>query len=516
MRALRSPLLYLIVFVSGATVMSTEMGATRLLAPYFGTSLIIWANLIGLILIYLTVGYYFGGRLADRFPRASALYKLTAWAGFAIVLVPIVSRPLLLWSALGFEKLSAGIFFGSFFAIVLLFAVPVTLLGTVSPWAIRLHVKEVSEAGHSAGTLYALSTVGSILGTFLPVLVLQPSIGTRASIWAFGVILLAASLVGLLWEVGRRAAPYAAMLAAALLLVYLFHGGSVRAAAEGELLFEDESPYNYIQVVRDRGWTELILNEGLAIHSLYNPHQLLTGGPWDYFLLAPLFRPEGAASPPRDVLVIGLAAGTIPHQYSVIYPHTHVDGVELDGEIVALGRKYFDMREPQLDAIVGDGRYYLLTTRKKYDVIAIDAYQQPYIPFHLATREFFELARRHLRPGGVVVINAGRPPGDYRLVNALGSTMASVYPSVYAVDVGGGYYNSLVFATREPTTLHLFMRDAGRVGDPTLRRVVASALATGNVRRLAPTRAAFTDDLAPVEQVIDQIIVDYASKEVRR
>lgn len=140
--------------------MSTEMGASRLLAPYFGTSLLIWAALIGLVLIYLTVGYTVGGRLADRYPAHAALYKLTAWAGFSIVLVPILARPFLLWSSRGFTEFSQSAFFGSLFAIILLFSVPLTLLGCVSPWAIRLRVQSVASAGTSAGGMYALSTVG--------------------------------------------------------------------------------------------------------------------------------------------------------------------------------------------------------------------------------------------------------------------------------------------------------------------------------------------------------------------
>ncbi|MDQ3855038.1 MAG: fused MFS/spermidine synthase [Chloroflexota bacterium] len=495
--------------------MSTEMGATRLLAPYFGTSLLVWAALIGLVLLFLTLGYTVGGRLADRYPTQSALYKVTAWAGFAIVLVPILSQPFLNWSVQGFASLSVGVLLGSLFSILVLFSLPLMLLGTVSPWAIRLRTERISESGTSAGSLYALSTVGSLVGTFGSVLLLQPTIGTRASIWVFGIALLSISLVALAREVGRRAVPYAAMLGLAIVLVVVFNGGRIRQAEAGQLLYEDESPYNYIQVVRDQGWTELVLNEGHAVHSVYNPHRLLSGGPWDYFLLAPLFRPEGLQPPIKDVLLIGLAAGTVSNQYAAVYPQARMDGVEIDGQIVDVGRRYFDMNKPQLNAVVADGRYFLLTTSKQYDVIGIDAYRQPYIPFHLATTEFFELVNRHLKPGGVVAINTGRTPGDYRLVNAMGRTMSAVFPSVFVVDTEQ-YLNSLIFATKEPMTLEQFSRNAGRINNPYLATVVQAAYETGNLSRLQDRewydtrRAAFTDDLAPVEQVIDQIILDYA------
>jgi spermidine synthase len=494
------------------------MGATRLLAPYFGTSLLIWAALIGLVLIYLTVGYALGGRLADRYPSHSALYRLTAWAGFSIVLVPILSRPLLHWSSRGFSEFSESAFFGSLIAIILLFAVPLTLLGCVSPWAIRLRVQSISQAGSSAGGLYALSTVGSIFGTFVPVLVLQPEIGTRASIWVFGILLLAVSLAGLAAEVGRRAVPYAAMLGVAVLLVVIFNGGGIRPAeAGGKLLYEDESAYNYIQVTEDKdGWRNLILNEGQAVHSKYHPRLLLTGGPWDYFLLAPLFRPEGVLEPVRDVAVIGLAAGTVPHMYSRVYPEAKIDGVEIDGQIAEVGRRYFHMTEPNLNVVVEDGRRFLLTTDKQYDVVAIDAYRQPYIPFHLATEEFFRTVYDRLKPGGVVVINAGGTPGDYRLVEAMGNTMGAVFPTVFTVTTQSRY-NTLVYATKTPMTLEQFAANAQQARDPILRQVIAQAYATGDLRRYEPDRAAaFTDDLAPIERVIDQIIVDYALDQTSR
>lgn len=515
MKSLRDPLLLLTVFVSGATVMSTEMGATRLLAPYFGTSQLIWANLIGLILIYLTVGYALGGRLADRNPYRTGLYKLTAWAGFAIVLIPILAQPLLNWSAEGFARFSTGIFFGSLFSIILLFAAPLTLLGAVSPYAIRLRVQSVDEAGNAAGSLYALSTVGSIVGTFLPVLWLQPTIGTRKSVWLFGLVLLVISLAGLLQQLGRRAVVvYGTMLVLAVLLVAVFEGGGIRKAEAGQLLFEDESQYNYIQVVNNQGQNQLILNEGHAVHSVYDPRRVLSGGgPWDYFLLAPLFRQDGSR-PVSRLLVVGLAGGTVAKQYAAVYPRAQIDGVEIDGEIVDVGRKYFDMNEPQLHVYVNDGRYFLLRTQARYDVIGVDAYRQPYIPFHLATVEFFRLVRDRLTPDGVAVINTGRTPGDRRLVDAMGSTMAAVFPSVFTIDTAS-YSNTLVYASKRPMTLDQFYANAMRASDPNVRQVLQWAAQTGHIQQFQANRQAFTDDLAPIEQVIDQIIVRYAVAEAR-
>jgi predicted membrane-bound spermidine synthase len=176
--------LLLTVFVAGMTTLGVELSASRLLDPFFGNSIVIWANLIGLVLIYLAVGYWVGGRWADRDPRESTLYQITAWAAFAVGVIPFISVPILRWSVQGFADYNAGILVGSLLGVLVLFSVPMTLLGCVSPFAIRLAMREVEHSGNVAGSVYALSTVGSILGTFLPVLLLIPNIGTRRTSWA--------------------------------------------------------------------------------------------------------------------------------------------------------------------------------------------------------------------------------------------------------------------------------------------------------------------------------------------
>src|ERR1700731_405626 len=177
--------------------LAVEFGASRLLAPYFGTSLYVWGVLIGLILIYLSAGYVIGGRLADRHPRDELLYQLTAWAGLWIGVIPLVSYPILLASQQGFKDVSVGLVAGTLLAVVLLFAVPVILLGCVSPFALRLLLKDVRSGGNTAGAVYALSTAGSILGTFLPVFWFIPTYGTRPTLIGFSLALLALSTAGL-------------------------------------------------------------------------------------------------------------------------------------------------------------------------------------------------------------------------------------------------------------------------------------------------------------------------------
>lgn len=191
-------LLIALVFVAGATSLAVEMAISRLLAPYFGSSLFVWASLIGLILLYLTVGYYIGGRLADRYPRPGVFYTLALIAALLIALVPPLSQPVLTWSLNIFATNPLNIFYGSLVSVIILLALPTILLGCISPFAIRLQVQQVGKAGSTAGQLYAISTAGSILGTFIPVLVLLPDIGTALTFLASAAILLLVSLAGLI------------------------------------------------------------------------------------------------------------------------------------------------------------------------------------------------------------------------------------------------------------------------------------------------------------------------------
>ena len=514
-------LLILLVFVAGACSLAVELSASRLLAPYFGTSLFVWANLIGLILLYLTIGYYVGGRLADRYPRPGVLYGLTIVASFLIGLIPFISRPILLWSQSSFATYSIGVFYGSLVAVILLFAVPMILLGCVSPFAIRLRIQQLGRSGRTAGQLYAISTAGSILGTFVPVLWLIPSIGTYRTFFTFAVSLLLVSILALTTTRPRTGRPgrgridkslLSILLLIPMVLSILAIQGPIKPAdgsnGGGVLLAERESAYNYIQVVQVGDETQLILNEGVGIHSVYNPKQVLTQGPWDYFMMAPFFNnPPYTRQQVQKVCIIGLGAGTAVREFTAAYGPIPIDGVEIDPTIVGLGRQYFNMNEKNLNVIVQDGRYYLQTTHKKYDVIAIDAYQQPYVPFQLTTKEFFQTVRDHLTPTGTTVINAGRTNKDFRLVEALAQTMHSVFPNVYIIDTAR-FENSLIVGTNAHTSLSNFLANVGYLTNPLLENVAQAAIASGNIREEHGNTAYFTDDRAPVEQLIDSIIFD--------
>ncbi|MBI5305827.1 MAG: fused MFS/spermidine synthase [Chloroflexi bacterium] len=496
--------LLLTVFLGGIATMGIEMAASRLLRPFFGDSMLMWANVIGLILIYLTLGYYLGGKWADRDPRAATLYRIIAWAGLATGVLPFIARPFLQLAIPALETFDAGLGFVSFVGTLALFIVPITMLGCVSPFAIRLSTREVSSSGSTAGQLYALSTFGSILGVFGTVFVLFGALGTRGTFVAFSLALLAVAIIGIAREFGaRRAVKYLAFPTLVIALALFGSSGVIKASAN--VIYETESFFNFIQVVDDpNGWRLLTVNEGQAYQSAYRPDTILTQGIWDLFLAAPYFSSPDA---PRNVLMIGLAAGTVARQYTATFGGAiPIDGVELDPAIIAVGQKYFAMNEPNLNAIADDGRNYLRRAGE-YDVIAIDAYRQPYIPFHLTTVEFFRETRAHLSPRGVVAVNAARTRTDFRLVDALAATMRQVFPTVYQIDHPNDS-NTLIVATNQPTRLDDFRANAARLRDPNLQTV--AALALSRVRVATQTDPVFTDDHAPVENLINDIILRYA------
>jgi predicted membrane-bound spermidine synthase len=521
----------LLVFVTGAVTLGVEVSAARLLEPAFGNNQLVWAALIGLILLYLAIGAWVGGKLADRFPHRRGL-ELTATVGsLGVGLIPTVSPLILRWAAQGLETFQTGPLIGSLLSVLLLFSIPITLLGAVSPWAVKLALRDVTQAGQIAGRLSAFATVGSLVGTFLPVLWLIPAYGTRWTFYLLALMPLLVLTIGASRE-KHRWAPLLAFLTVLLLALWLSPGASIRSAwddgAAGAIIYEDESLYNYIAVRQWGSERHLKLNDGVGIHSVYHPDTLLSLGIWDYFLLAPFFRecslPQGdcesalvAKSAPQDLLIIGLAAGTVSELYTNLYGPLPITGVELDPQIIDVGRRYFGMNQSNLTAIAGDGRQWLAQqpATAQWDVIAIDAYRPPYIPFHLTTVEFFQLVRQHLRSDGVVAINVGRTATNYELVNALAATLAQVFPTIYAIDEPGppgNLSNSLVVATVQPTAPTVFADHLAQLSKDFSPEFHAFAQqAAGQLRPLTPVADAvlFTDDHAPVEQVVHRIIWDF-------
>ncbi len=499
--------LYVTAFAGGLTSLAVEFAASSLLRPHFGTANLVWATIIGLILLYMMAGYFLGGRWADRSPRATTLYQIVAWAAFLVGLIPFVARPVLSLATPAFENFDAVMLGGSFAAVLILFSLPVTLMSCISPFVVRLTLEEVESAGKTSGRVYAISTQGSFLGAFLPDLLLTPTIGTRNTFVLLSLFLLLVAFVGLGRNDRRRLLLYLWMPVVILLLALFLRGQPVKAAENS--IYETESAYNYIQVVEEEGGCrQLLLNEGQGIHSVYCPDQLRTSGPWDYFLIAPYFNPP-PYTPDRvtSVLLIGLAGGTMARQFSEVYGPLPIVGVEIDPKIVRVGREFFGMSQPNLDAVVADGRYYLAHSDRRYTVIGVDAYRLPYIPPHLTTVEFFLQARDHLTDDGVVVINVGRAGDDYRLVEAMLATLLRVFPAAHVIEVPRSF-NTVVVATAQPgESRNLLFNLPHLEGDEFLYATARAAL--DNVRPTEAGPVIFTDDRAPIELMTNALVFDF-------
>ncbi len=494
------------VFVAGFAIMAAEMAAPRLLAPSFGTTQLVWTNVIGTILLALTLGAYVGGRLADRWPTERAYARVLVLAGVLLALVPLASRSVLAHAARALAELEASSFFLSLAAVSLFFAPPVFLLGMIAPWAIRLGGLGRADLGHVAGVLSGLGAAGSILGTFATSLAALPLLGTRDTL--LGVAALLALTGGWRAVLPRRSG---------VVLTLAFSGfawaarGNVRE--DPGQVFEAESLYNYIQVrVDPQGWTRLLLNEGFGDQSVRPPTGIVTHGVWDFLSLAPAL----AAEPTDDlrVLILGLAAGTVASQIEAAYADRQalsIDGVELDPAVIEAGKAFFDLnRLARLRTHVGDARVALETLPGPYDAIIVDAYRGNYLPFHLATREFFAACRGRLSEGGVLAINLALPPGSEALQDALAETLHQVPLELRRFVVpdraASSFENVILFATKSPlrrTDLDQIpypLRDAGRVFLSRIASVEAPAGST----------PALTDDRAPVELLTDAAILRLA------
>lgn len=505
--------LYLVVFTSGMTTLAVELSASRLLGNVFGTSNLVWANVIGLILLYLTIGYFIGGRWADRSPKPQTLFQIILWGAFLSALIPIVSRPVLVAAATAFAHAEAALALGSFVSILLLFSVPITLLGTVSPFVIRLAVYDIQSSGKVAGQIYAISTLGSLVGTFLPTLYLIPVFGTIQTFLIFTSILFSIAFLGL-FKVNRGVAiRYIWMpILIAILTAILLNGPLRPPEKNAVLLYEDESAYNYIQVQEDtNGYRYLYLNEGQGIHSQWHPTQVFYGRTWDFFLVAPYFNsPPYTPDEVKSLMVIGLATGTIPRQYIDIYGDLPIDGIEIDPDIIHAGEVFFEMNSekmPSLTTYAQDGRYILNQLDKKYSVIGVDAYRPPYIPWHLTTVEFFQEIKNHLTEDGVMVINVGRTNTDRRLVDALTNTLSYVYPSIHAMDVPYSFNTILVATVQESTSNNLLENMKLLSDESDLLHVLE--LGASSLVPVGESEIVFTDDRAPIETLVDSLVLNF-------
>ncbi len=496
--------LYLTEFFAGMAVMAVELGASRLLAPYFSSSQIVWTIIIGTIMIAMALGNMWGGKQADKNPNPDRLYLRLLVAAIWIAAIPFAGKYIILGiSGLLIITVSQNLLvIAAFLSCMLIFVFPLFLLGTVTPSLVKYTVGSLDDSGKTVGALNACNTIGSILGTFLPTFITIPAAGTAATFLLFSGVLLLLSFFYFLSS-GRRKRTCAVAL---VLFILCNIAGSRSSFAfwERNLAYEGESVYNYLQVRETENSVILSTNVLFGVQSIHMKKEGLTGMYYDYALAAPVL--AGAEEKDKmDVLILGMGSGTYAVQCRKYFPHAQVEGVEIDQKITDLAREHFELPE-DVEVATYDGRAYLKGVQKKYDVIMVDAYQDITIPFQMSSVEFFKEVREHLKADGVMVVNMNMKSQKKGNINEyLSDTIASIFPNVYTVDVSGSS-NRELFAFSDHSALSRLSQAGG------LDRELLAHLENveeGLMQYHGGPRI-LTDDQAPVEllgmRVIDELI----------
>ena len=434
--------LYLAIFLLGGIVMAFEMLASRYLNPFFGSSIYTWGSLIAVVLAGMTCGYFFGGRLADRYPSPAVFAAVIVPAPFLLALLPTFAEPV----ALSLAETDLDVRIGVLSASMGLFFLPVALLSAASPFAIRLLLSSRERGGRVAGTVIAISTAGSIAGTLGTVFWLIPNFGTRANTYGLAITSVVAIVIILAPRLIRRASGIAAALV--LLAFAAFWPEPARASSladlRANLVEQKETPYNQIYIFKtgdyatmkfglyERRFTESISN-------VRNPRELpvlytraLTLGP-------------ACARQAKTALMVGLGGGSTVRYLAQFMPQTDFTTVEIDPGVIELAQKYFDVHVGARQHIVErDARLFLHGTSAKYDLIFVDAYRGYFVPFHLTTQEFYALAKSRLAPGGCLLQNVD--PSTL-LFDATMATIAKVFANLETVQAGG---NTVIVAYDGP------------------------------------------------------------------
>ena len=512
-----------LVFVAGACSMASEILVSRFLGPFFGSSLLIWTLVIFSVLVALTIGYLVGGRSADRSGRSEPLYQILQLAAFLLAVGPFVLRLVLLETLQSSNPMVPGM---GLVVTILYFCFPIILIATTGPYVIRLLSMQDERVGYQAGRVLGVSTLGSILGTFVPTYILIPYLGTIRSFLMLSTVLGILSTLIHFKVRNRQNMPFIILLVP---IIGLWFVDRLDLRPLTDAVAEVESIYNNIKVREQRYrdanqnsyWRRLlVLNEGFAVHSISiertASHYPIVGSVWDYMALMPVIAPPEGNT--LDVGIVGLAGGTVAkgvvHYFKDRYK-VAVQGAEIDPKILEIARDLFDMTEPEIEGFARDGRSFLRSRSEgQYDMILTDAYRQPYIPFHLTTREYFELVESRLKPAGFAMINCGAKGPDDELLIRMQETMVRVFTHVYRMEVprlSPLFANYLVLASNQPIDVtNLIQRPAvtdvlARTGLP------LNAIFLEIQHRLVPFESqgleALTDDKAPVEYLVDLLIV---------
>ncbi|MBE5958640.1 MAG: spermidine synthase [Lachnospiraceae bacterium] len=497
--------------------MAVELGASRLLAPYFSSSQIVWTIIIGTIMIAMALGNIYGGKSADKDPNPDKLYFRIVIAAVWIALIPVIGKLIIIFISgiLIFTVSNNFLIIAAFISCMIVFVFPLFLLGTVTPSLVKYSVDSLDDSGKTVGYLNASNTIGSIIGTFIPTFVSIPTVGTSITFLIFSGILLVLSLVYFKSAnyhiLKSKKLPIAMIIF--ILCTILGHNDSF-AFWNDNLTYEGESVYNYLQVAEDDSDVILSTNVLFGVQSVYKKEPGLTGMYYDY-AMASLFMTGIKDISDSEVLILGMGTGTFATQCNRYFENIKCEGVEIDQKITNLAHKYFHLSK-DINVTTYDGRAFLNACDKKYDVIMVDAYQDITIPFQMSSKEFFKMVKDHLKPNGVMVVNMNMRGSDNvegSINDYLSDTISSVFKEVYTVDVDY-CTNRELFASDNKDMISIFNETTESQDNYELKTLMTDIGETLN--KHTPGKLILTDDKAPVELLgmkeIDLLIkeeVDY-------
>ncbi len=477
--------------------MGLEMSLARLCAPFFGSSLPVWAVIISGVLISIAIGYAVGGRISLREQHREFLGWALFIAAIAIAGLAVGGHAMLGAAAAVGKGVHPALRLIALLSIAVMAAVPLISLSAVLPLCVRASVENAEHAGNISARIHAVATVGSIAGTLAPAFLILPNLGLKiAFVGLASGCLLGAALLAPSWI---RIFFGAALIATASLISPRL---PERHAPGSRVILDTSTTAHARVIVRERanGLRELLVDEAWSVQSVYNPRGLTTTDAWPSFRVAPWLMRRGA---PNRVLIIGFAGGTMARDLGLLFPSVSIDGVEIDGELVDIAREHMGI-EPDINVFNEDGRRFLARAEQSYDIIIVDAYRDLYIPEHLATVEFFGLAARHLRPGGVVAINVLTYRNEKSLANAMANTMSRVFSTVDILGIDRSM-NSAIFG-------YFHDRDQTRLsrGELSNHSLSTDRLATRRASKLRPFQPhpnehVFTDDRVPVTTLTHRI-----------
>ncbi len=510
--------LYLTEFFAGMSVMAVELGASRLLAPYFSSSQIVWTIIIGTIMIAMALGNLYGGRKADKDPNPDKLYGRIVIAAIWIAAIPVVGKYVIMGisALLVFAVNTNFLIIAAFAACMVIFVFPLFLLGTVTPSLVKFTVDSLDDSGSIVGRLNAFNTIGSIIGTFVPTFISIPAVGTSVTFLIFAGILLILSIAYFVSsKINFTKAKKVPISIVFFILCCFFGHNNSFAFWESGLTYEGESVYNYLQVYEDSHRVILSTNVLFGVQSVYEKEKGLTGMYYDYAMAAP-YMAGIHEKPELSILILGNGTGTFATQCKRYFDNTRIEAVEIDEKITDLAIKYFELPE-DVPVATYDGRAYMNAIDDKYDVIMVDAYQDITIPFQMSSVEFFTLVRDHLNHDGVMVVNMNMRGEEEGNINQyLSDTISHVFPEIYTADVRNST-NRELYASLNPDMIERMKANLEPEEDPSLSYMMASVL--DRLIRYEPGSYLMTDDKAPVEllgmRVIDELIrseVDYYKK----